>query len=118
MVRDFPESTEAARWRQALAGVSLTFAILPSILYILRIAALRRVSRKPRADDVLMGFAVVLLWGSTAAALMSEFSMSCSSSLNVDNLMSLIEAFNGIGVAQELMPAYRAERMTLVSLGR
>lgn len=63
-------------WKNTLAGVSLTFAIIPTIVYGLRVYASRMVSNKVRADDILMGVAVVLMWGNTASVCLSAFTSS------------------------------------------
>ena len=62
----------AQHWKTVLTAVSLTFAILPTIVFCMRAYASHIVSHKIRADDILMGCAVVLMWGNTAAVLMSK----------------------------------------------
>lgn len=69
-------------WKNTLAGVSLTFAILPTIMFGLRVYASRMVSRKVRADDILMGVALILMWGNTASVLLSKC-LSCLRSLDL-----------------------------------
>lgn len=65
-------AAEAEYWKNVLAGVSLTFAIIPTIAWCMRLYASHMVSNKIRADDILMGCAVLLMWGDTAAVLMSK----------------------------------------------
>jgi hypothetical protein len=60
-------------WKNTLAGVSITFAILPTIMFCLRVYASHLVSSRVRADDILMGVAVLLMWGNTASVLLSSF---------------------------------------------
>ena len=61
----------AEYWKDTLAGVSLTFAILPTIVFCMRVYASHMISHRYRADDILMGCAVVLMWGNTASVLLS-----------------------------------------------
>jgi len=75
MARDFPESAEAAAWRELLAGVSIAFGSIATIAFLLRVIASRVVvSAKGRVDDVLMGCAVLLMWGDVTAVLLSPLS--------------------------------------------
>ncbi|KND87613.1 hypothetical protein TOPH_07738 [Tolypocladium ophioglossoides CBS 100239] len=95
MDRDFPESEESAYWKRVTIAVPLTFTILATIVYMLRVYATRKISSKVRAEDVLMGCAVVLMWGDTASI--------------------LLKAFNGVGVPDALLPHYRQVRFKLGS---
>ncbi|UNI18200.1 hypothetical protein JDV02_004482 [Purpureocillium takamizusanense] len=95
MARDFPESAEAAEWRQLLAGVSIGFGSFATIAFLMRVFASRMVSAKVRLDDVLMGCAVLLMWGDVAAV--------------------LLKAFNGVGVAAQDLPHYRQIRFNIGS---
>lgn len=73
MARDFPESEEAAYWRRVNTAVPLTFAILATIAYLLRVYATVVIARRVRVEDFFMGFAVLLMFGNTAAVLLSTF---------------------------------------------
>ncbi|GJN84095.1 hypothetical protein PLIIFM63780_007648 [Purpureocillium lilacinum] len=96
MARDFPESAEAAAWRELLAGVSIAFGSIATIAFLLRVIASRVVvSAKVRLDDVLMGCAVLLMWGDVTAV--------------------LLKAFNGVGVATQDLPHYRQIRFNIGS---
>lgn len=66
-----PWADSAEYWKNVLFGVSLTFGIIPTLAYALRVCASIKVSRKVRADDIFMGFAVLFMWGTTAAVCMS-----------------------------------------------
>ncbi|KAF1736535.1 hypothetical protein CRV24_002141 [Beauveria bassiana] len=65
-----PHSPVEERWRSTLSAVSLTFGILASAVFALRVYASRSASCKMRAEDVLMGISVVLMWGTVASVLM------------------------------------------------
>ena len=58
-------------WKQTLAGASLTFGVLATLFYGLRIWASKIAKRRVRADDVWMGFAVFFMWAETASVLLS-----------------------------------------------
>lgn len=63
----------AAYWKLTLAATAIPFAILPTVAYALRVYASHRVARgRVRADEVIMGFAVVFMWAETASVLLSE----------------------------------------------
>jgi hypothetical protein len=67
---DFTE--EAEGWRRTLPAVSLTFGIAASIIFAVRAYASRLFSCKLQLEDILMGVAVTLMWGTIAAALTSQ----------------------------------------------
>lgn len=69
---EMPDSPVAERWRVLLPAVSLTFGILASAIFALRIYASKSPACKIRAEDVLMGISVVLMWGTVASVLLSE----------------------------------------------
>lgn len=79
MGRDFPESEEAAYWRRVNTAVPLTFAILATIAYALRVYATLVIARRVRVEDFFMGCAVLLMIGNTASVLLS---MSATPSRN------------------------------------
>lgn len=62
----------ARYWKTTLLATSLTFAILATIFYALRVYASSKSQRIVRPDDIFMGLAVVLMWAETAAVLLSE----------------------------------------------
>lgn len=68
---EMPDSPVELRWRLTLPAVSLTFGILASTIFALRIYASRFAACKIRAEDVLMGVGVVLMWGTVASVLLS-----------------------------------------------
>ncbi|KAM3445778.1 hypothetical protein NHJ13734_000231 [Beauveria thailandica] len=70
---DMSHSLAEQRWRLTLPAVSLTFGILASAVFALRVYASRFASRKMRAEDVLMGISVVLMWGTVASVLMKAY---------------------------------------------
>lgn len=76
--RDFDESPEAARWRVLLTTVSLACGGLATLAVLLRLYACRKTGISIRSEDNLMVIAVVLMWGSTAGALLSK-SLCCRS---------------------------------------
>lgn len=75
---EMPDSPTELRWRMTLPAVSLTFGILASAVFVLRVYASRFASCKIRAEDVLMGISVVLMWGTVASVLLSECCPACS----------------------------------------
>ncbi|OAQ60318.1 hypothetical protein VFPPC_10736 [Pochonia chlamydosporia 170] len=95
MGRDFPESEEAAYWRRVNTAVPLTFAILATIAYALRVYATLVIARRVRVEDFFMGCAVLLMIGNTASV--------------------LLKAFNGIGVPDKDLPHYRQVNFKLGS---
>lgn len=72
---EVPDTPAAQHWRMTLPAVSLTFGILASLVVGLRVYASRLSSCKIRADDVIMAASVVLMWGTVASALLSEYSL-------------------------------------------
>lgn len=88
---EMPHSSVEQRWRSTLPAVSLTFGILASAVFALRVYASRFASCKMRAEDVLMGISVVLMWGTVASVLMSE----CPQSLSLYTCL-LTAVFRGI----------------------
>ncbi|KAJ6790021.1 hypothetical protein PWT90_06746 [Aphanocladium album] len=70
---EMPDSPVAERWRLTLPAVSLTFGILASGIFALRVYASRFSSCKIRAEDVLMGISVVLMWGTVASVLLKAY---------------------------------------------
>ncbi|PNY26860.1 Uncharacterized protein TCAP_03222 [Tolypocladium capitatum] len=99
MGEDYPELPEAVYWRQMLGGFSIAFFIISTIAFALRIYASRMVSSSIRVDDVLMGCAVLVMWGDTAGVWLS--------------LSPVIVAYNGIGVPADLLPEYRQVRIRM-----
>ncbi|PQK11225.1 hypothetical protein BB8028_0002g15430 [Beauveria bassiana] len=91
---EMPHSPVEQRWRSTLSAVSLTFGILASAVFALRVYASRSASCKMRAEDVLMGISVVLMWGTVASVLM--------------------KAYNGIGLPGWQIPP---EQKHLLNLG-
>lgn len=77
MPRDFDEPDEAAAWRRLLVGVSIAFGAVSTAVFLLRMLASRMVLARVRVDDVLMGCAVVLMWGDVAAVLLSRSPAAC-----------------------------------------
>lgn len=69
-----PDLPDAEHWRTTLSAVSLTFGILASAVFVLRVCVARCSSCKIRAEDVIMGVGVVLMWGTIASVLLSELS--------------------------------------------
>lgn len=61
----------ARYWKTTLSAASLTFAILATTVYLLRVYASRVARRLVRPDDIFMGLAVVFMWAETAAVLLS-----------------------------------------------
>ncbi|KAM3513028.1 hypothetical protein MY11210_003333 [Beauveria gryllotalpidicola] len=90
-----PHSPVEQRWRLTLPAVSLTFGILASIVFALRVYASKFASCKMRAEDVLMGISVVLMWGTVASVLM--------------------KAYNGIGIPGWEIPPKRRHLLNLGS---
>lgn len=70
-VTEMPDSEVEEQWRMTLPAVSLTFGILASAFFALRVYTSRIASRKIRAEDLLMGISVVLMWGTVASVLLS-----------------------------------------------
>lgn len=100
---EMPDSPIAERWRALLPAVSLTFGILASAVFALRVYASRFASCKIRAEEMLMGISVVLMWGTVASVLLSKLpqtSYSNSDSLFLFLLLNCcpLEAYNGIGI--------------------
>ncbi|OAR02217.1 hypothetical protein LLEC1_05051 [Akanthomyces lecanii] len=91
---EMPDSPVAERWRALLPAVSLAFGILASAVFVLRVYASRFASCKIRAEDMLMGVSVVLMWGTVASV--------------------LLKAYNGIGLPGWEIPR---ERKLLLNLG-
>lgn len=63
----------ARYWKLTLTSTALTFAILATLLFALRVYASKRARRHLRPHDVFMGLAVVFMWAETAAVLLSEY---------------------------------------------
>ncbi|OAA69515.1 integral membrane protein [Cordyceps fumosorosea ARSEF 2679] len=84
---EMPHSPVEEHWRTTLPAVSLTFGILASAVFVLRVFAARFTSCKLRAEDVLMGVGVVLMWGTVASVLM--------------------KAYNGVGLREWEIPKHR-----------
>ncbi|ATY59049.1 integral membrane [Cordyceps militaris] len=89
-----PDLPDAEHWRTTLSAVSLTFGILASAVFVLRVCVARCSSCKIRAEDVIMGVGVVLMWGTIASV--------------------LLKAYNGMGIPARQIP--RAQRH-LLNLG-
>ncbi|KAJ3482917.1 hypothetical protein NLG97_g7440 [Lecanicillium saksenae] len=92
---EMPDSPVAERWRRILPAVSLTFGILASAVFALRVYASRFSSCKIRAEDILMGISVVLMWGTVASV--------------------LLKAYNGIGLPGWKLPEERKELLNFGS---
>ncbi|KAK2616208.1 hypothetical protein QQS21_000840 [Conoideocrella luteorostrata] len=95
MARDFPESDDAALWRRVNTAVPLTFGIIATVAYTMRLYATVMIVRRVRVEDYLMGLAVLLMIGNTASV--------------------LIKASNGMGVPDADLPQYRRVNFKLGS---
>ncbi|KAJ4152868.1 hypothetical protein LMH87_009388 [Akanthomyces muscarius] len=84
----------ARYWKTTLLATSLTFAILATIFYALRVYASRKSRRIVRPDDIFMGLAVVFMWAETAAV--------------------LLKCYNGVGTPA---PELAHDRIYRLSLG-
>ncbi len=122
---EMPDSPVAERWRALLPAVSLAFGILASAVFALRVYASRFASCKIRAEDMLMGISVVLMWGTVASVLLSKLPQAfCSTSGHLFLLLlfslllncCLLEAYNGIGLPGWEIPRERKHLLNLVRL--
>ena len=69
---------DPAYWKRTIVAVSLTFGILATIIYLLRVYATRRVSRRVTLDEVIMGCAVLVMWAHETCVLISMYSIRCA----------------------------------------
>lgn len=81
---DILQSPEAIFWRNALLIVCFGAGGLATFAVMLRIYACRAYAGKIRAEDTLMIVSVLMMWGSTAGA--------------------LLKAYNGIGIDADKLP--------------
>ncbi|KAJ6789518.1 hypothetical protein PWT90_03099 [Aphanocladium album] len=86
----------ARYWKLTLSAASLTFAILATIFYLLRVYASRLSRRLVRPDDIFMGLAVVFMWAETAAV--------------------LLKCYNGVGTPSADLTHDKSYRLSLAAL--
>ena len=66
------ETPTSLYWRRTFLGLSLTFGVLATLLYVFRLYASARVARVLRVDDFIMGLAILLMWGEEVGVFMSK----------------------------------------------
>ena len=110
-----PWAAYAEYWKNTLAAVSLTFAIIPTIVYGLRVYSSHMVSKRVRPDDILMGAAVIFMWGNTASVCLSMLPSHPHVPSQTNWLTLVTEAFNGIGVPHDHLSPEQDLRLNLGS---
>ncbi len=106
----------ARYWKTTLLATSLTFAILATIFYALRVYASRKSRRIVRPDDIFMGLAVVFMWAETAAVLLSELAprFRAGAKRFSSSLTGVLECYNGVGTPAPELAHDRIYRLSLV----